>query len=136
MLPIIGLMAWCAAEFLGSGALDEMPTDCDRRKVMAAGDQAAGGSKPTLAQLGVDPADLDWERSGSGAGSLEVAFIGADAGRVEAGRAEAGRTGERIGAGALWVLLRVAGDPAGRVLVYDRTEWTCFLDGARQGEFG
>jgi len=31
--------------------------------------------------------------------------------------------------------MRVAGDPEGRVLVYDRTEWECFLDGVRSGEF-
>ena len=93
---------------------------------MAARDQVAGGSKPTLAQLGVDPAELDWQRSGSGLGSLEVAFIGAGRGRI----------GAEMGAGADWVLLRVAGDPVGRVLVYDRTEWTCFLDGVGRGEFG
>jgi hypothetical protein len=75
------------------------------------------GSKPTLIQLGVDPAKLDWQRSGTGAGSLEVAFLG--------GESEVS-----------WVLLRVAGDPAGRVLVYDRTEWMCFLDGVGRGEFG
>ena len=69
--------------------------------------------KPTPADLGVNPADLRWQRSGSGAGSIEVAFI--DAGE--------------------WVLLRVAGDPAERVLVFDRNEWDCFLDGARNGEF-
>jgi hypothetical protein len=34
-----------------------------------------------------------------------------------------------------WVLMRVAGDPGGRVLVFDRHEWECFLDGARNGEF-
>ena len=28
---------------------------------------------------------------------------------------------------AAWVLMRVAGDPDGRVLVYDRFEWECFL---------
>jgi hypothetical protein len=31
--------------------------------------------------------------------------------------------------------MRVAGDPARRVLVYDRNEWECFLDGVRNGEF-
>jgi hypothetical protein len=31
--------------------------------------------------------------------------------------------------------MRVAGDPAERVLVYDRHEWECFLDGVRNGEF-
>ena len=34
-----------------------------------------------------------------------------------------------------WVLMRVAGDPEQRVLVFDRHEWECFLDGARNGEF-
>ena len=33
------------------------------------------------------------------------------------------------------MLMRVAGHPAGRVLVYDRHEWVCFLDGVRKGEF-
>jgi len=100
---------------------------------MAQGDQAAtrrkpnprksNRRKPSLAELGVDPARLDWQRSGTDAGSLEVAFVG-------------GGKPERTGAGADWVLLRVAGDPAGRVLVYDRTEWMCFLDGVGRGEFG
>ena|SRR5215469_1174001 len=99
---------------------------------MASGDQAATrdqppGGKPTLAQLGVDPAKLDWQRSGAGAGSLEVAFLGGKTEQTGAG------TG---GAGVEWVLIRVAGDPAGRVLVYDRTEWVCFLDGVGRGEFG
>jgi hypothetical protein len=31
--------------------------------------------------------------------------------------------------------MRVAGDPAERVLVFDRNEWECFIDGARNGEF-
>jgi hypothetical protein len=31
--------------------------------------------------------------------------------------------------------MRVAGDPQQRVLVFDRHEWECFLDGARNGEF-
>jgi hypothetical protein len=31
--------------------------------------------------------------------------------------------------------MRVAGDPEQRVLVFDRHEWECFLDGARHGEF-
>ena len=34
-----------------------------------------------------------------------------------------------------WVLMRVAGDPARRILVFDRNEWECFIDGARNGEF-
>ena len=81
---------------------------------------AADGTpaKPTLERLQVDLAELDWQRSGTGAGSFEVAFISC----AESGRAD-------------WVLLRVAGDPEGRVLVYDRTEWLCFIDGADRGEF-
>jgi len=94
---------------------------------MASGDQAVTRPKPTFRQLGVDPATLDWQRSGTGAGSLEVAFVGGGTDRARAGSE---------GAGADWVLLRVAGDPAGRVLVYDRTEWKCFLDGVGRGEFG
>jgi hypothetical protein len=94
---------------------------------MAPGDQTAIRRKPTLTQLGVDPAGLDWQRSGTGAGSLEVAFVSDAAERTGAGA---------DGARADWVLLRVADDPAGRVLVYDRTEWLCFLDGVGRGEFG
>jgi hypothetical protein len=90
---------------------------------MTSGDQTTARRKPTIQQLGVDPADLDWQRSGVGAGSLEVAFVGDGTGRQD-------------GAGADWVLLRVAGDPAGLVLIYDRTEWACFLDGVVRGEFG
>jgi len=92
----------------------------------AAGERAAGEGKPTLAQLGVDLAELHWQRSGPGAGSLEVAFIGAEGDPNDA----------PTGAGARWVLLRVAEDPDGRVLVYNRTEWKCFLDGVSRGEFG
>ncbi len=74
--------------------------------------------KPTVETLGIDPAALDWQRSGEGDGAIEVAFTGTG-----------GQPGET------WVLLRTAGDPAGRVLVYDQNEWECFLDGARGGEF-
>lgn len=90
---------------------------------MTSGDQTTAGRKPTIRQLGIDLADLDWQRSGDGAGSLEVAFVGDGGGR-------------RDGASADWILLRVADDPGGRVLVYDRTEWACFLDGVARGEFG
>jgi hypothetical protein len=33
------------------------------------------------------------------------------------------------------VLIRVAGDQAQRILVFDRNEWECFVHGARHGEF-
>jgi hypothetical protein len=87
---------------------------------LAAGDGRSGDppAKPTLARLQVDLAALDWQRSGTQAGSFEVALVSA----AGSDRAE-------------WVLLRVAGDPEERVLVYDRTEWLCFIDGAGRGEF-
>ena len=74
-------------------------------------------AKPTVAALGIDVAAQSWQRSGDGEGSIEVAFV------------------RDTPAGGDWVLMRVAGDPAGRVLVYDRHEWVCFLDGVRKGEF-
>jgi hypothetical protein len=73
--------------------------------------------KPAAGSLGVDLAALAWQRSGTGDGSIEVAFV-----------ADPGQPGG-------WVLMRVAGDPEQRVLVYDRHEWVCFLDGVRKGEF-
>ena len=75
-------------------------------------------AKPTVAGLGIDVGAQAWRRSGHDDGAVEIAFVGGPA-----------------GAGAQWVLMRVAGDPEGRVLVYDRNEWECFLDGVRGGEF-
>ena len=80
-------------------------------------------AKPTVAELGIDVQAQAWQRSGGGAGSIEIAFVG-----VAAASAVAPGAGE-------WVLMRVAGDPAERVLVYDRNEWECFLDGVKNGEF-
>jgi hypothetical protein len=83
--------------------------------------------KPTVEELGIDLAAQRWRRSGDGAGTIEVAMV-----------RDPGRAGSATGTaepGADWVLLRVSGDPAGRVLVYDRHEWECFLDGVRNGEF-
>jgi hypothetical protein len=74
--------------------------------------------KPTPAQLGIDPELLSWERSGEGDGSIEIAFP----------------LSSRWTRGD-WVLMRVVGDQADRVLVFDRNEWECFIDGARNGEF-
>jgi hypothetical protein len=74
--------------------------------------------KPTPDDLGIDLARLTWQRSGDGDGSIEIAFpLSARWPRGD------------------WVLMRVAGDPAARVLVFDRNEWECFIDGARNGEF-
>jgi hypothetical protein len=75
-------------------------------------------AKPSVSELGIDLADQVWQRSGQGDGAIEVAFPGTP----EAGYGH-------------WVLMRVAGDPEQRVLVFDRNEWECFLDGARNGEF-
>jgi hypothetical protein len=72
-------------------------------------------TKPTVEALGIDLAAQSWQRSGEGDGAIEIAFA-----RV---------TGDD------WVLMRVAGDLEQRVLVFDRNEWECFLDGARNGEF-
>jgi len=70
---------------------------------------------------GIDLGALRWRRpagasADSAQGVMEVAIT------------------RRTGGGS-WVLLRVAGDPAGRVLVYDEHEWECFLAGVRNGEF-
>jgi len=85
--------------------------------------QSAG--KPTVAELGIDLAAQAWHRSGHGDGAIEVAFAHA------AAAADPTDPADR----AQWVLMRVAGDPEQRVLVFDRHEWECFLDGARKGEF-
>ena len=83
---------------------------------MAAGSRPAPGGKPTIENLGIDVDAQHWQRSGTGDGAIEIAMVG-DA------------------PAAKWVLMRVSGDPAARVLVYDRNEWECFLDGVRAGEF-
>lgn len=75
-------------------------------------------AKPTVEELGIDVAAQRWRRSGEGDGTIEVAMV----------------TGPGQ-PGVAWVLMRIAGDPARRVLVYDRHEWECFLDGVRNGEF-
>ena len=80
-----------------------------------------GHGKPTVEELGIDVRAQDWQRSGGGAGSIEIAFVGFG--------------GAAAPAGGEWVLMRVADDPAQRVLVYDRHEWECFLDGVKNGEF-
>ena len=76
--------------------------------------------KPTADDLGIDLTRQAWQRSGTGDGAIEVAFA-----RVP-GAADVVED---------WVLMRVAGDPEQRVLVFDRNEWECFVDGARKGEF-
>lgn len=74
-------------------------------------------AKPTVESLGIDLGAQHWRSSGTGAGAIEVALVDAGEGTET------------------WVLMRVCGDPDGRVLVYDAHEWECFLDGVRKGEF-
>lgn len=88
--------------------------------------QPGTDTKPTPADLGIDPAMVEWTRSGAGAGSIEIAIPPGPA---------ADPAGTARWARGDWVLMRVAGDPTARVLVFDRNEWTCFIDGARNGEF-
>ena len=107
-------------------------------------------AKPTVPELGIDLAAQAWQRSGRGDGSIEVAFVRAarePAGSAAGPAADGGRSATQPAADgggsatrpaadrAEWVLMRVAGDPGQRVLVFDRHEWECFLDGARNGEF-
>jgi hypothetical protein len=93
-------------------------------------EDAAVTGKPTVAELGVDLDAQQWRRSGDRDGAIEIAFVSAHAlaGAATAAPAAAVERTE-------YVLMRVAGDPGGRVLVYDRHEWECFLDGVRGGEF-
>ena len=100
------------------------------------------GHKPTVFELGIDLAAQAWQRSGPGDGAIEVAFARSPAPASAAALAPGPAAAPRAPAGspppqapAEWVLLRVAGDPDQRVLVFDRHEWECFLDGARNGEF-
>jgi len=111
--------------------------------------QSAG--KPTVADLGIDPAAQAWHRSGTGDGAIEVAFAHAAPAPADPAPAPADPAPVPVPADpadpvdpadyadradrAEWVLMRVAGDQEQRVLVFDRHEWECFLDGARKGEF-
>jgi hypothetical protein len=96
----------------------------------------APGAKPTPEELGIDVSAQKWERSGLGAGSVEIAFPAAPPAASGtgpgAGSGPAAVTGWSRGD---WVLMRVSDDSSGRVLVFDRNEWECFLDGVRNGEF-
>ncbi len=108
-------------------------------------------AKPTVEELGIDPDAQEWQRSGEGTGAIEIAVarmtpdasgtVGVVPGKVS------GDPGATLACGnndshelampcdGGWILMRVADDPARRVLVFDRNEWECFLDGARNGEF-
>jgi hypothetical protein len=101
------------------------------------GGQETVSAKPTVAELSIDPAAQAWHRSGHGDGAIEVAFVPAAHGSVPRGSVPRGSVsrGSVPPDRALWVLMRVTGDPEQRILVFDRHEWECFLDGARNGEF-
>jgi len=94
-------------------------TDTIGRRVEAGtGIEGDAEGKPTPDELGIDVSRVVWQRSGDGDGSIEIAFpLGAGWTRGD------------------WVLMRVAGDEGGRILVFDRNEWVCFIDGVRNGEF-
>jgi Domain of unknown function (DUF397) len=106
-------------------------------------------AKPTVEVLGIDPDAQEWQRSGDGAGAIEIAFTrvtsgvsgGSDVPGGSGGPGVSVASGDTDGRGtaepgdAGWILMRVADDPDRRVLVFDRNEWECFLDGARKGEF-
>lgn len=68
--------------------------------------------KPTVEELGLDPATLAWQGSGgTGGGGVEIAFAGA------------------------WVLLRSDRDPGALISVFDHNEWDCFIAGVKAEEF-
>lgn len=75
----------------------------------------AAERKPTVDDLATDLETLSWRPNRGGDGAIEIAF------------AEA--LGQR------WVLMRIVGDPANFVTVYNRHEWDCFVDAAKAGEF-
>jgi Domain of unknown function (DUF397) len=87
--------------------------------------------KPSVESLAIDVDAQAWQRSGEEADAIEIALVGGGSGISVVSGISGGGTGR----GQEWVLMRVTGDPAGRVLVYDRHEWECFLEGARDGEF-
>ena len=100
-------------------------------------------AKPTVEVLGIDPDAQEWQRSGDGAGAIEIAFTcvtsgvsgGSGGPGVSVASEVTGGRGTAEPGEADWLLMRVVDDPDRRVLVFDRNEWECFLDGARNGEF-
>jgi hypothetical protein len=92
-------------------------------------------AKPTVSELGIDLAAQVWHRSGHGTGTIEVAFVRTGNPGVAPDAGDRDRADPRAANRAGWVLMRVAGDLDQRVLVFERHEWECFVDGARNGEF-
>lgn len=99
-------------------AADDLRSTADTEGGNAVGGDTGAG-KPTPEELGIDVAGQRWTRSGAENGAIEIAFPENPV-RWERGD---------------WVLMRVSGDTESRILVFDRNEWECFLDGARNGEF-
>ena len=89
-------------------------------------------AKPTVAELGIDLAAQVWHRSGRGDGTIEVAFArtGHSAAPAAGPRSGGPPRATPSGSCCAWQGIRDR-----RVLVFDRHEWECFLDGARNGEF-
>ncbi|MBO0803430.1 MAG: DUF397 domain-containing protein [Nocardiopsaceae bacterium] len=102
-----------------AGGATKAPAGVRGERAPAGRKPAPTEQKPTPGELGIDPFAQQWERSGEGDGTIEVAFPENPA-RWTRGD---------------WVLMRVSGDGASRILVFDRNEWECFLDGVREGEF-
>ena len=106
--------------------------------VLRGGQEAVTG-KPTVAELGIDLAAQIWHRSGRGTAASRSRSSARRTPTGPTGRAPMHLVRRRQPANppdrTEWVLMRVAGDPDQRVLVFDRHEWECFLDGARNGEF-
>ena len=72
-------------------------------------------TEPTIGELGIDVGTMAWRRSTAGPGAIEIAFT---------------RARDQD-----WVLMRLSDDPDGRISVFTRFEWDCFVDGAKNGEF-
>ena len=90
-------------------------------------------AKPTVSELGIDLAAQVWHRSGRGENRGESTGESRGESTIEVAFARA--PDPKIPGDGRWVLMRVTGDTEQRVLVFDRREWECFLDGARNGKF-
>ena len=93
--------------------------------VRAAGEPAEAAAGPAEAAAG--PAEAAAGPAEAAAGPAEAA----DGPAADGGGSATQPAADRVA----WILMRVAGDPGQQVLVFDRHEWECFLDGARNGEF-
>lgn len=90
-------------------------------------------SGPTTHAAGNTTAHTAGDTAARAAGNTDVHAVGDATARADGNTTPA--SAEPPADRAEWVLMRVTGDPDERVLVFDRHEWECFLDGARNGEF-